>query len=54
MDTLTEEFIPQILSKLDPHSIYMPPATAKESNESLEGQFDGIGVVFNMATPTLL
>lgn len=54
VDTLTEEFIPQILSKLDPHSIYMPPATAKESNESLEGQFDGIGVVFNMATDTII
>jgi len=54
VDTLTEEFIPQILSKLDPHSIYMPPATAKEAGESLEGQFDGIGVVFNMATDTVI
>ena len=54
IDTLTEEFIPKILAKLDPHSVYMPPTTAKESAEVLDGQFDGIGVVFNMATDTII
>lgn len=54
IDSITEEFIPQILSKLDPHSIYMPAKEAKESMESLAGEFDGIGVVFNMATDTVI
>ncbi len=54
VDTLTEEFIPKILSKLDPHSVYLPPVTAKATDENLEGRFDGIGVVFNMATDTVI
>ena len=31
------------LSKLDPHSIYMPPADLEESESELAGNFDGIG-----------
>lgn len=54
IDSITEEFIPQILAKLDPHSVYMPAATAKSSSESLEGQFDGVGIMFNMATDTIV
>lgn len=54
VDTLTEEFIPKILEKLDPHSSYIPASDVLKANENLEGSFDGIGVVFNMVTDTLI
>lgn len=54
VDTLTEEYIQKILTKLDPHSYYIPAKDAVESFESLAGAFDGIGVVFNMATDTVI
>ena len=53
-DSLTELAIPAILHKLDPHSVYMPPKVFEEADESLQGEFDGIGVVFNMATDTVI
>lgn len=54
IDTLTENFIPDILKKLDPHSSYIPAKDALEANENLEGSFDGVGIVFNMVTDTLV
>ena len=53
-DSLTEMAIPAILGKLDPHSVYLPPKELKEAEEPLKGEFDGIGVVFNMSTDTVL
>lgn len=53
-DSLTELAIPAILGKLDPHSVYLPPKELKEAEEPLKGEFDGIGVVFNMSTDTVL
>ncbi len=54
IDTLTEEVIPTILEKLDPHSIYIPNRELKSVNETLRGNFDGIGVQFNMQNDTIL
>lgn len=54
LDTLTEEFIPKVLHKLDPHSSYIPAKDAKEATENLMGEFDGIGVMFNMLTDTVI
>ncbi len=53
-DSLTELAIPAILHKLDPHSVYLPPKEFEEAEEPLQGEFDGIGVVFNMATDTVI
>jgi carboxyl-terminal processing protease len=50
---LAEDAIITMLEKLDPHSTYMNPQEVKEMNESLQGNFDGIGVQFNMLTDTL-
>ena len=41
-DKLVEEAIPEILKKLDPHSIYIPKQDMSEMNEPLEGNFDGL------------
>lgn len=53
-DSLAELAIPAILQKLDPHSVYLPPKQFEEAEEPLKGEFDGIGVVFNMATDTVI
>lgn len=53
-DTLIEHLMPHLLEQLDPHSVYIAAADMQEVNEPLEGEFDGIGVVFNMATDTVI
>ena len=53
LDTLYEKAIPAILSELDPHSEYIPAKMFDRVNESLEGEFDGIGIVFNAMTDTI-
>lgn len=53
-DSLIELAIPAILHKLDPHSVYLPPKEFEVAEEPLKGEFDGIGVVFNMGTDTVI
>lgn len=54
VDSISETMIPSLLSKLDPHSSYIPATDVSLSTASLEGKFDGIGVVFNMITDTII
>ncbi len=54
VDSLTERVLPLLVSELDPHSVYIPASQMQAVNEPLEGEFDGIGVVFNMATDTVV
>lgn len=51
---LVEDAINGILGKLDPHSSYSDPEETKKMNEPLEGNFEGIGVQFNMLEDTLV
>lgn len=51
---LTEDAIRGMLEKLDPHSTYATPKEVKALNEPLQGNFDGIGVQFNMLNDTLV
>ena len=53
LDTIYEKAIPKLLSELDPHSEYIPAKMFDSVNESLEGEFDGIGIVFNAMTDTI-
>ena len=50
---LVEDAIVGMLDKLDPHSSYTDPEETREMTEPLEGNFDGIGIQFNMLTDTL-
>ncbi|MBE6202171.1 MAG: S41 family peptidase [Rikenellaceae bacterium] len=50
---LYDKAISGMLSALDPHSEYIPARDFDAVNESLEGEFDGIGIVFNAATDTI-
>lgn len=51
---LVEDGIRGMIEKLDPHSSYSTPKEVKQMNEPLQGNFEGIGVQFNMADDTLL
>jgi carboxyl-terminal processing protease len=51
---LVETAIPSILKKLDPHSVYIPAKDLARANEPLQGNFEGIGISFNMLTDTIL
>ena len=51
---LVEDGIRGMLEKLDPHSSYLTPKEVKAANEPLQGNFEGIGVQFNMVEDTLL
>ena len=42
------------LSKLDPHSVYLPPQQLSDSEEELAGNFDGIGIQFNVPNDTAI
>ena len=53
IDSLGNIAIETILSKLDPHSVYLPAEELKAVNEDLEGQFFGIGIEFNIINDTV-
>lgn len=51
---LAEDAIRGMLEKLDPHSSYSTPKEVKELTEPLKGNFEGVGVQYNMLDDTLL
>ena len=52
-DKLVESAIMGMLEELDPHSTYSNAEEVKKMNEPLQGNFDGIGIQFNIAEDTL-
>ena len=52
--TVTDAAVSAALSRLDPHSVYMPPAELEESETDLAGNFDGIGIQFNVPNDTAI
>jgi carboxyl-terminal processing protease len=53
MNQLTESTIEKMLSTLDPHSMYIPKKDLDQTNESLEGNFEGIGIEFYIVEDTI-
>ncbi len=53
VEELYDKAIPSLLAQLDPHSEYFPASSFTSINENLEGEFDGIGIVFNASTDTI-
>lgn len=51
---LVDEAIQHMLHKLDPHSAYIPASDRIAANEDLRGNFDGIGVEFNIFNDTVV
>jgi carboxyl-terminal processing protease len=50
---LVDEAIIKMLAQLDPHSTYSTADEVKKLNEPLQGNFEGIGVQFQMVEDTL-
>ncbi len=53
IDTLEGKAIQEMMTHLDPHSVYLPPVELQEANEDLAGNFEGIGVEFNIFSDTV-
>jgi len=50
---LIEKTISSLLENLDPHSAYIPASELAQTNEMLQGNFDGIGIEFNILNDTI-
>ena len=53
LDSLEGNAIEEMMIRLDPHSVYLPAVELKEANEDLAGNFEGIGVEFNIFDDTV-
>lgn len=52
-DSLTDQTIETLVGNLDPHSAYIPASDLQATNEPLNGNFEGIGVEFNILRDTI-
>ena len=52
MKDMTDAAVVAALAELDPHSVYLPPVELTESEEELSGNFEGIGITFNVPNDT--
>ncbi len=52
-DELVESAIAEMLEKLDPHSVYIPAEELDLAKSQLEGNFEGIGIEFNIFKDTI-
>ncbi len=50
---LVEDAITGMLQTLDPHSVYIPKEDLQETNEPLVGNFEGVGIQFNLLFDTI-
>jgi carboxyl-terminal processing protease len=50
---LVDAAIIRMLEELDPHSIYIPKEELEEVNEPLKGNFEGVGIQFNLVRDTI-
>ena len=53
IDSLVDVAIPQILSDLDPHSVYISAKEAQQVADDLKGSFSGVGVEFVIRDDTI-
>ncbi len=53
MDSLQNDALNDVMSHLDPHSVYIPASNLSEMNEDLVGNFQGIGIEFNIFEDTV-
>ena len=53
VNDLVEKAMPQILSELDPHSVYIAAKDVQIANDDLRGSFSGVGIEFTIRQDTL-
>lgn len=54
ISSITEQMIITTLRNLDPHSVYIPAKDVQEEREPLQGNFEGVGIQFNVLNDTIL
>ena len=54
MAAMTDAAVVAALAELDPHSVYLPPVELTESEDELAGNFEGIGITFNVPNDTAI
>lgn len=54
LSKVAEDAIVGMLKELDPHSVYISKEDLKEANEPLEGNFEGIGIQFQILSDTIV
>lgn len=54
VEEIIEKVIPAVLEELDPHSSYISSEEFQDMNDPLEGEFEGIGVQFNIQKDTTI
>lgn len=54
INDITEKAIVEVLRGLDPHSVYISKEEMAKANEPLQGNFEGVGISFNVYRDTLM
>ncbi len=54
IDSLSDDILPMILEKLDPHSVYISNDEYRDLTDPIRGSFEGIGVQFNIQNDTIV
>lgn len=54
MEQLSTEAINAMLRALDPHSVYIPAKDVERANEGLQGNFEGVGISFQIVSDTIV
>lgn len=53
VDSISEAAAGELLSRLDPHSVFIPASRLRDVNEELQGNFQGIGIEFQLIADTV-
>ena len=53
INELTDTAINAMLTKLDPHSVFIPASDVDDVNADIKGSFSGIGIEFNLFNDTM-
>ncbi len=54
MVNIGEAAINAMLRELDPHSVYIPARNVERANEGLQGNFEGVGISFQIISDTIV
>lgn len=54
ISSITDQMIINTLKNLDPHSVYIPAKDVQAENEPLQGNFEGVGIQFNLLNDTII
>jgi carboxyl-terminal processing protease len=53
VDSLAQMGIQNVISQLDPHSLYFPAEQVQAVNDDMKGSFEGVGIEFGMLNDTI-